>query len=467
MFQTPLQEAQALIVKGDFDEALNVLSEFLNGDFFNPEALFMFGACLMEKGKNGLAAVITSAAIDARAAQGQAFPEALLNLGGAYKNEHQHATAARVWDDALRHETLPRERAKIMVNIAGLHLADADAEQAIAWCDRALAEDPQCDGARANRGMACLLAGHWREGWEGWSHTYASGDRQRRRYGERVKIWDGRAGQHVIVWGDQGVGDEIYYAQSLRDLGRMSRQVTFDCHPRLEALFRRSFPDFTVHGTRKHLTALDWLPDCDADAAVALADLPGFFRNSADDWGNGGAYLRADPGWHGLRPAPVVERGWGIPPRIGISWSGGSKKTRADLRSIPLAQLEPILRSRPDAQWFSLQYTPEAARQVCELEERCGVRIAHFPGWVECHDYDRTASFVASLDLVVTVCTSIHHLAGALGVPVWTLVPSRPSWRYGGKSETLPWYNSARLFRQERDGDWSAPIARVAAALAG
>jgi hypothetical protein len=152
--------------------------------------------------------------------------------------------------------------------------------------------------------------------------------------------------------------------------------------------------------------------------------------------------------------------------RIGLSWTGGTKRTRIDLRSLPIDALEPILQARPDAQWFSLQYTPNAARDVCELEERTGIRISHFPGMVECYDYDRTASFAATLDLIITVCTTVHHLGGSLGIPTWTLVPSRPSWRYMVKGERLPWYSSARLFRQERDGDWREPINRVAQELA-
>jgi hypothetical protein len=181
-----------------------------------------------------------------------------------------------------------------------------------------------------------------------------------------------------------------------------------------------------------------------------VADLPGLFRNEGADWG-GDAYLKA---------MPVLKTGSG--PRIGISWTGGTKRTRIDLRSLPLRTLEPILQAREDAQWFSLQYTENAAREVCDFEEHTGVRLSHFPGWVETFDYDSTASFVASLDLVITVCTTVHHLAGSLGVPVWTLVPSRPSWRYQLHGETLPWYKSARLFRQERDGDWTGPIQRVA-----
>lgn len=456
MFASPLDEAKTLIMRGEFTPAVQRLSEFLNTDFFHDEALFMLGYCMQMQGMNGLSAVLLSAAIDSRTAKKGTFPEALMNLGGAYKAEHNNEVASRVWADALTKESLPRERAKIMTNIGTLYVNEGNPLKAIEWSDRALREDPTCHAAHANRGMACLELGRWREGWEGWKHLYGTGKCTHRNYGDRVSIWDGTPGKDVIVYGDQGIGDELFYACMLKDMLRICRKVTLDCHPRLTALFQRSFPEIEVHGTRKDLTDLLWLAGSDAEAAVAMADLPGFLRNTDDDWGDGAGYLKA---------AEYRLTYPGIKPRIGLSWTGGTKPTRTGLRSLPIDAMEPILRARPDAQWFSLQYTPNAAGDVCALEERAGIRISHFPGWVECYDYDRTASFVASLDLVITVCTTAHHLGGALGVPTWTLVPKRASWRYGVEGDGRPWYASAKLFRQERDGDWSAPIERIATAL--
>lgn len=461
MFASPLDEAKTLVMRGEYGPAIQRLGEFLNRDFFHDEALFMLGYCYQAMGMNGISAVVTSAAIDARNARGKPFPEALMNLGGAYKAEHKNATAEAVWSDALRHETVPKERAKILCNLSGLYVGEGQPERAIEYCNAALEQDPNNHGAHANRGIASLEMGRWRDGWAGLRHTYATGDRTRRNYGD-IPEWDGAPGRHVIVWGDQGIGDEIFYAACLGDLQKISRRVTLDCHPRLEALFARSFPEMAVHGTRKDLTDLPWLDGCDADAHVALADLPGFLRNSGE-W-NGAPYLRAAaPGgfWGEMRREETGRR-----LRIGLSWTGGSKRTRIDLRSLAARQLEPIVKARPDAEWFSLQYTPNAAREVCEFEEKTGIRIAHFPGWVEHYDYDRTASFVASLDLVITVTTAVHDLAGALGVPNWVLVPSRPPWRFQLKGESLPWYGSTRLFRQEQDGDWTHPVGRVAQALA-
>lgn len=470
---SPLQEAQALVLKGDHDAAVQKLMAVLNAEFFNYEALFMLGGIMVDKGQPGLAAVVTSAAIDARLGQKQEhFPEALINLGGCYKTQRDHETTLRIWQEALKYETIPVQRAKIMTNIAGLFVGEANPREAVRWCDQAIKEDPMGWGAHVNRGMAYLELGEWRKGWDGFAMTYNTGDRHKRQYnvaGSVIPSWQGDTQQKVIVFGDQGIGDEIYYANCMPDMLESCGGVILDCHPRLEHLFRRSFPQATVYGTRKNLSQLDWVRDCGAEAAIGLADLSGFFRNRTEDW-SGKPYLRAEKRAAKIWSTGSEERAAlsrrGSPLRVGLSWTGGTRKTQSELRTVPVEMLEPIVRARPDAHFLSLQYTQNAAREVCLLEERTGCRISHYPGWVECFDYDRTASFVSSLDLIVTVGTTIHHLGGALGVPTWTLVPSRPTWRYQLSGDTLPWYNSARVFRQEADGDWSHPIGRIAEQLA-
>ena len=99
-FQTTLERAQALIVKGDPDGAIPLLGDALNAEFYDDETLYLLGGCLIEKGANGLAAVVTSAAIDARKAKGKPFPEAMMNLGTAYKREHRNDIAERIWEQA-------------------------------------------------------------------------------------------------------------------------------------------------------------------------------------------------------------------------------------------------------------------------------------------------------------------------------------------------------------------------------
>src|SRR5215469_10984191 len=426
------------------DELL--IAERLNRDFFNPSALFELGKLFHARGLHGLSTVLESAAIDARTMEGLPFPEAMLVMGACYKAVGHRSFAEQIWLDALKDETLPEGRAQILHNLSGIALNDGRPEVALRYADEALDAQPDNPGAAANRGLACLEMGRWREGWQGFEKTYATGDRVRRSYG-KLPIWSGTPGQRVIVYGDQGLGDEIMFANSLPDMIGECQRVLLDCHPRLTTLFRHSFPDCRVHGTRKTPTTQLYWEYSDYDAVIGLSDLPRFFRNEEADW-RGGEYLLKTP--QGRARGKRFER-------VGFAWKGGTPATRGDVRSVPLELLEPIFRdlqTHHKADLYSLNYQPETKDETQRYWKKSGIDIKHLPDKVQASDYATTAEFVNSLDLVITVCTTIHHLAGALGVPCWTLVPSKPSWRYQTKGDRLPWYDSVRLFRQEKDGDW-------------
>jgi hypothetical protein len=136
--------------------------------------------------------------------------------------------------------------------------------------------------------------------------------------------------------------------------------------------------------------------------------------------------------------------------------------TRSTRRSIPLVDWLPILRSK-NFHFVSLQYT-ECSAEIAALEQQHGVRVVHWQEAID--DYDETAALVCALDHIVTVQTAIFHLTGALGRPVWGLIPIPAEWRYLQAGETVPWYPSARLFRQTARGDWASVIGVVTEGLA-
>jgi len=149
--------------------------------------------------------------------------------------------------------------------------------------------------------------------------------------------------------------------------------------------------------------------------------------------------------------------------KIGLSWTGGVRKTRRALRSLALEQLLPLLRV-PGARYVSLQYTREAPGELADLRARHGIDIPHWQAAID--DYDETAALAGALDLTISVCTSLVHLCGALGRPVWVLAPIGPEWRYGIAGESMVWYPSVRLFRQTAYAEWGPVVERVAAAAA-
>jgi ADP-heptose:LPS heptosyltransferase len=147
--------------------------------------------------------------------------------------------------------------------------------------------------------------------------------------------------------------------------------------------------------------------------------------------------------------------------RVGIAWRGGSLRTRRLTRSLTLEYWQPLL-MQSDVDFVSLQYGP-AVDDLAQLRDRHSVTVRSFGD--EFADIDELAAAIAALDLVISVDNTVAHLAGALGRPVWVLLPFAPEWRYLRSGDTMPWYPSARLFRQTRPREWESVLAETAAAL--
>ena len=154
---------------------------------------------------------------------------------------------------------------------------------------------------------------------------------------------------------------------------------------------------------------------------------------------------------------------FGAGPKIGISWRGGSKAKLRRTRSATLDQWQPLL-SISGVHFVNLQYG-ECAEELAAAKSLIGAEIHDFDDIDPLHELDRWSAQVAALDLVVSVDNSTVHFAGALGVPVWTLLPKVANWRWMHNRDDSPWYPGMRLFRQIRIGDWSDPMQRVAHAL--
>jgi DNA replication protein DnaC len=447
---TLLERAKVHIDRGEITEAVNCLADHLNDDFHDDEAIFLLGSCYLSRGKNGVAASLLRQAIEIRKARGQSFPDAVQNLAACFKAENKMEAAEEIWRIALDMTTDPVERAKILSNIGGCHINNDSAAEALKAYDEAIKIRPDLVTAQFNRSFANLELGNWKQGWLDYEAGFKAGDRKRRTYFETPE-WDGSKGKTVIAWGEQGVGDEILFASMLPDLIRDCKHVVYDCHPRLVNLMKRSFPEVEIYGTRKQQNNIEWMDNVYADGAISLSQLGKYYRNFARDF-PGTPFLKAPP----ADCFPDNKR-----LKVGISWRGGTKKTNYDFRSIPLIEWMPILQN--DCDFYSLQYTADAPREVCELEQETGVVVKHWPKWVQCDDYDRTAQFVSGLDLVITVCTSVYHLAGALGKPVWVLTPRQMAWRYTKPNEA--WYRQTAKFYRQTEG-WTSLLNQVGNDLA-
>jgi len=270
--------------------------------------------------------------------------------------------------------------------------------------------------------------------------------------------WKGEPleGKTLLISAEQGLGDQIMFSSCLPEVVGRAQQVILECDHRLAGLLQRSFPAVRVIGSRQEMTP-PWLREVGhPDYHLRAGDLPGFFRTRLDDFPRHDGYLRADPARVAHWKARLAALGAGR--MIGLSWRGGTRGTRRSLRSLGLSDLLPILRI-PGLRFVSLQYG-DCAEDLEALRRETGIEVAHWPEAIA--DYEETAALCVALDLTVSVCTSVIHLNGALGRPVWVMVPAVAEWRYGVAGETMPWYPSVRLIRQAATGAWAEGFAQVA-----
>lgn len=329
-------------------------------------------------------------------------------------------------------------------------------ETARACYEAILARVPQHPHARFTRGLLALLQGDFARGWDGYEVRFLTDESPRR--GFLLPDWDGSpiAGG-LLMYAEQGVGDELMFASCVPDAAAFCGSGVLECDLRLAPLFTRSFPRVKVIGADRSAPP-GWMTSVnDLTAQIAIGSLPRYFRRGRDAFPTRPAYLRADPDRVEYWRSRLRTIGPG--PYLGISWRGGIGKTKQSVRSIPLEAWQPVLRALKGT-WVCLQY------DVRDGEGATGAALAGgvFATWPQTlFDLDDTAALVCALDGVVSVCTALVHLAGALGQRAWVLVPSAPEWRYGAAGDKMPWYANVRLIRQQAGDGWGPVLAAAAA----
>jgi tetratricopeptide (TPR) repeat protein len=350
--------------------------------------------------------------------------------------------------------------ASLRLNVGAIHQHLAHFDEAHAILSNLVSERPGDHVARWYLCQLDLLQGRWSEGWANYRARFASGASPYRPM--PYQPWAGQplADEPLLVLADEGLGDEIMFASCLPDLRSRVAHCIVECEPRLRRLFERSFPDIHFVATQRE-NSTNWLAGLpEPRMQVCAGDLPAYFRASDAAFPKHDGYLQADPERVAYWRARLRET-LGDKPAIGISWRGGAVGTRTRARSIDSADWAPIL-AVPDVGFVNLQYGQYQSERA-RLESEHGVAIHDFPEAIA--DYDETAALVAALDLVVTVCTAVVHLTGALGKPAWILTPLSPGWRYTADRTSMPWYPSTRIFRQEAFGDWGHPCREVSRGL--
>lgn len=451
--QALTRQAQALKADGKLDEAEAIFARVLADHPQHPVALWNLGLLLIEREKYDEALAVADATLALAPGHGRALLLRGDTLTGLARLEAAMAPYERAaLDAALRSDAL----VKLGSAKAGL----GQLEAALAALDEAVALAPESAFARYRRGIVRL---QYRDfaGWDDYEARWSLAPFLAHSAGVTPPALAARlarsptrgdfAGKRVLLLGEQGVGDQVMFASMLPDLALAARSVTCICDPRLVRLFSASFPDIAFAGPAEARVGPG-----DIDVVVAVGSLGSAFRRSA----------AAFPGEAYLTPRQAVRDRWAQrlgPPggrlRIGLAWRGGVPTTRRRHRSLDLAQLAPLL-DLSNVEIVSLQHGDVDA----ELAAANAIRpITAFPA-ADLHDFEDLAALAAELDLIVSVQTSLVHVAGAIGRPCLTLVPQNPEWRYTADGTTLPWYGSVQIFRQRRPGDWAPVIADVTSA---
>ncbi|MEO8485587.1 MAG: tetratricopeptide repeat protein [Betaproteobacteria bacterium] len=381
-----------------------------------------------------------------RAVRARPDDAALLgNLGLAY------AGVDRFYDAIASHRralALDDRRPGAWSNLGNAFAQEGRHDQAIEAFRRALALDPSFAKARWHLSTSLLALGDP----AGWSDFDARLDVLEPGTAPDlpgVPRWHGGdlTGKTLLVDDEQGFGDTLQGVRHVQTLAQRGARVIVRARDAIAALLR-SAPGVA------DVVPLDASPRC--DAWVPIMSLPGLLAIPPQGDGTGVPYLRADPSRVATVRAKLAETPATL--RIGLTWSGNPGQVNDRRRSCPLAALAPAL-ARDGIAWYSLQRADEEA----EIASVPAARSLHLLD--ERNDFDGKAALVTTLDLVVTVCTSTAHLAGALGRPTSILLSHAPDWRWGMAGASSAWYPTARLFRQPAPGDWASVVRELCAAL--
>jgi tetratricopeptide (TPR) repeat protein len=408
--------------------------------------------------------------------------EALNNRGSVLQRAGRHVEALENYERALgiypRHVTLLNNRGTALLALNRL-------EQALASFDHALKIDPnnidvinnRCSAlqllnrheealadyrrilvlapgfvdAHWNESLARLAIGDLCEGWKKYEWRWLREPLASARRTYRQPLWLGEehiSGRTIFVYAEQGFGDTIQFVRYTKLLLREGAKVILEVQPPLLSLLE-SIPGITVIAQGETPPAFH--------CHCPLLSLPLAFNTDINSIPASVPYLlasekRADK-WSALLPDRTR-------PRIGLVWSGGARKGHANLRAIELKKLHALL-EKTDMQFIALQK---------DLSDSDVEVLSSMPNLTklqeEFRDFADTAAIVSLLDLVISIDTSVAHLTGALGKPVWIMLPFSADWRWLRHRGDSPWYPSARLFRQRRSDDWDEVVELIRCELA-
>lgn len=370
-------------------------------------------------------------------------------LAMALSTEDRGEEAIAAFERAQEIEARTGQAADVFVG-HGLHISFARPADAVELYRRHLPDHPNAN-AQAHCGFAQLTLGNYAQGWANYEFRWCIEPLASGRLITQRPRWKGQdlRNRTLLLWTEQGMGDFIQFARFVVPLKRLGARVIVQARPELVAFARTTLdadavighPDEIGHSFDYHISMMSVPGVLGFDMHSVPADVP---------------YLKVD---RDREPVWQERIGDSARLKVGLVWAGNPKHEHDRFRSIPLRAFAPLL-DVAGTRFVSLQK---------EIREGDDPHADASVDWIDAgpmlHDFADTAAAIQALDLVIAVDTAVAHLAGALGKPVWTLLPAAGDFRWLTDREDSPWYPTMRLFRQSHLGDWTNVVARVAAAL--
>lgn len=378
-------------------------------------------------------------------------------LGELRLSQDLEAEAKPLFQKALQSD---ETNASALSNLALAYEREGDLSKALNTVDSLIKLNPSHANVH-RRGQLLLSMGRLEEGWSAYARRLKSPDYESWQFALGVPYWAGEdiTDKHVLIWTDQGLGEQILTVSLLNDVIALAKTVTLACDPRLIPLFQRSWPDVTVVS----LTALrdEKKAMAAVDVQATLSELGAALRRNLEAFPQPNPFLKAKP----ERTAALREqlKSGSSKPLIGLSWRSANPLAGEHKSTDLLEHWAPIL-SQSRFTFVALQYG-DVADELEAVRKALEVTISTIPDMNFEQDVDGFAAAVAAMDGVVSISNTTVHVAGGLGVPVQALMPAaygRP-WYWFESGDTTPWYDGVVLYRSK--GDWGDTVTGVAKSL--
>lgn len=472
--------AKQLLEAGNIESAYQLLSSFCNSEKANAEAWYLLAGTSAQLGRYQEVADACRKTIELDNNNSQAR----YNLGLANFKLGNFTDAISAYQAAL---DINPDSASTLGNLGAAWLESGKPNQAIECCKQAITLDknlvaaintlgiayresgcyrdslemfergvntnPENPEVNWNRALAYLKCGNYERGWDEfeWRWQYESSMQRESPYPR----WHGiRPVAPLLVYMEQGIGDQIMFSSCLPDLLATGCKPIVECDPRLAPLFDRSFPGTITHGG-------SWderLPGCQQPVKrqIPMGSLPRLFRRNIRSFPPHNGYLYAHEERVKHMHEELAQTGEAF--RVGISWRGGNDDRTRCRRSIPITAMDK-LGNVDSVQLVNIQYGN--CEEDLRAASKVGVKVHSLSGIDAMTDLDGFAALLSALDLVITVDNSTLHLAGALGIEAWGLLPFDSDWRWLAGQDRTPWYPSVQLHHQHERNSWEHVLDRV------